>query len=180
MMNDQQEQENKTIDAQSVSDAKKRLKKKADIFVFGIFLPVVIILFIIYIFVAPKTFDLGEGYILSPSDDGFVIRNTAGRIITGPGDIRVWGRNPFLYGYCNGKGFVINMETHKLTEYDEESSEFKDFLEKRKLDPDLPVTYDQLYADKDVSKKNIRKRLRYEMSRPPEKIDFLNNLIPKL
>ena len=118
--------------------------RKLNRIIFRVVIPIVATALVIYIFLAPKTIHLDEDYYLI----GNQIKVSGGETVAGPGELRFWGRYPWVYGTVYGKGFRIDLK-EKTVEHFKTPEAFERFLREEALDPALYVTPDELRGDGD-------------------------------
>ena len=113
--------------------------QKLNRIIFRVVIPVLIAALLLYIFLAPKTVALDEDYYLV----GQEIKVSGGETVIGPGDLRLWGSYPWVYGTMDGKGFRIQLK-EKEVEIFKTPEAFERFLREEALDLTKCATPEQL------------------------------------
>ncbi len=119
----------------------KPVFKKMNRIVLRIIAPVLGAVLVVYALMSPPVFQLDEDYYFTANS----IRVTGGQNVIGPGDVRLWGRYPWVYGTVDGCGFSLNLK-EKDAEVFESEEKFRRFLEEEQLNPALCKSWQELSA----------------------------------
>lgn len=113
--------------------------------IFRVVIPLLIVVLVVYMILAPKTIALDEDYYVA----GQEIKVSGGETVIGPGALAFWGSYPWVYGTVDGKGFRINLKEKQVEQFKTPEA-YERFLREEALDPQLCVTPEKLRGSSDL------------------------------
>lgn len=128
---------------------------------------------ILYSIFSTPVFQLDENYYFTGNSRSGEIRVTGGDTVIPRGDLRLWGKYPWIYGTLDDGGFVIDLKEKRVTVWDAEAlarkeNPFQSLIEQEKLDLSLCRTWSELFEKE--NSKELRYQLKRAVSRPvPQK-----------
>ncbi len=141
----------------AASFREKTVFKKLNRIVLRVVAPVLGAALVVYACFSPAVFQLDEDYYFTAAG----IRVSGGKTVVGPGEVRLWGRYPWVYGTVDGKGFSVNLKTNDVEHFETEER-YRRFLTEEQLNPALCRTWKELYAD---DAEDVRQSLKALLSR---------------
>lgn len=149
--------------------------EKTNRFVFGVFTPLLAAAALTFILLVPSSFPIDSDYSLAGSGEESILRENAGRVLAGPGIVRIGGKYPWLFGTAGKKGepprtfFILNLKKKEFRSFSaaeaaRPGNEFSGFLARNNFSLDQCFSWDELYHHPDGKKR--RRQLKESMERP--------------